>query len=62
MSIKTDTKPVIHPPTRRGGLPDSWIKAAGILRKSAKKNVAELKKNRREWDARMKAFENGSRA
>jgi len=48
---------VTYAPKQRATLPVSWKKAAGILSKSAKKNVAELKKTRRKWDARMKVFE-----
>jgi len=38
-------------------LPKAWRDAAGLLSRSAKANLAELKKNRTEWDKRTHKLE-----
>ena len=55
--MATKTYATVPAPVRRGGIPASWIKAAGILRKSTKQNIAELAKTRRDWEARMRKLE-----
>jgi len=60
--MKTGTKPVVYTPARRGGLPASWKKAAGILRRKKSNPLKELRAMRKEWEARMKKFEKRSRA
>lgn len=46
------TTPVKYSPKQHADVPAAWKRAAGILRTSAKKNIAELKKLRKEWNKR----------
>lgn len=46
------TTQVKYSPKQYAEVPTAWKKAAGILRSSAKKNIEELKKLRREWNKR----------
>ncbi len=46
------TTTIKYSPKQQADVPTAWKKAAGMLRKSAKKNAAELKKLRREWNKR----------
>ena len=46
----------------RAKLPDSWIKAAGILRGRKPDALQELKKMRKEWDAYSKKLQKLRRA
>ncbi|MEK7155701.1 MAG: hypothetical protein AAB734_02375 [Patescibacteria group bacterium] len=46
------TTSIMYTPKQRAEVPSAWRKAAGILRTSAKRNIAELKKMRSEWNKR----------
>lgn len=43
---------VTYTPKQEAEIPLAWRRAAGILRGSTKRNLAELKKLRREWNKR----------
>ena len=43
---------VTYSPKQEAEVPLSWKRAAGILRGSARRNLLELKKLRREWNKR----------
>jgi len=45
----------------RGKIPDSWIRAAGILRGKKPNPHVELRKMRAEWEKRLKALERSRR-
>ena len=53
--MKTHT--IAYNPAQKAEIPLAWKKAAGILRKSAKKNTAELKKTRQDWEKRLRTWE-----
>jgi len=46
------TASITYTPKQQAEVPLVWKKAAGILRKSVKRNLAELKTLRREWNKR----------
>ncbi|MEK9154303.1 MAG: hypothetical protein AAB798_02420 [Patescibacteria group bacterium] len=60
--MRTIAKHFTYSPPRRGGVPDSWKQAAGILRGKRPNPIKELTAMRAEWERRMKGFEKRSRA